>query len=135
MGWYGVYVFITFNAQREANLGEGAPADTNVPGGAMLGCNDSASACVEAMTKASPVTYVAKSNPPILLIAGQQDSVVPNQQSVEFNQRLQAAGASSELILIPGVSHSFIGKTPQETRSATEQAVAATVAFFDRHLK
>jgi len=71
----------------------------------------------------------------MLLIAGLQDSVVPNQQSVEFNQRLEAAGASSELILIPGVSHSLIGKTPQETRAATEQAVAATIAFFDRHLK
>ena len=71
----------------------------------------------------------------MLLIAGEQDSVVPNQQSVELSQRLQAVGVATELIPIPGVSHSFIGKTPQETRSATERAVAATVTFFDRHLK
>jgi hypothetical protein len=32
------------------------------------------------------------------------------------------------MILIPGVNQSFVGKTP-------EQAIAATVTFFDRHLK
>jgi acetyl esterase/lipase len=119
VGWYGVYDFSTFNAQREADRGEGSAADPNVPGGEMLGCVDSASACGEVMTRASPVTYASKNNPPILLIAGLKDSVVPNQQSVEFNHRLEAAGASSELILIPGVSHSFIGKTPRETRAAS----------------
>jgi hypothetical protein len=52
----------------------------------------------------------------------------PNQKSVEFNQRLRAVGAPGEMILIPGVNQSFIGKTP-------ERAVAATVTFFDRHPK
>jgi len=135
VGWYGVYDFSTFNAQRAANVGEGSAPDSSVPGGSMLGCKETASACADVMRWASPVTYAARNNAPMLLIAGLQDSVVPNQQSVEFNQRLEAAGASSELILIPGVSHSLIGKTPQETRAATEQAVAATIAFFDRHLK
>ena len=64
------------------------------------------------------VTILA--NLTMLRIAGEQHSVVPDQQSVEFNQRLRAVGVPSEMILIPGVNQSFIGKTP-------EQAVAATV--------
>ena len=55
----------------------------------------------------------------MLWTAGEPDSLVPTQQSVEFNQRLRAVGVPSEMILISGVNQSFIGKTP-------EQAVAAT---------
>ena len=36
-----------------------------------------------------------------------------------------------ELILLPDIDHSFIGKTPADTRAATLKAVHATFDFID----
>jgi acetyl esterase/lipase len=135
VGWYGVYDFTTIDSQRTANLAAGTKPDPTANGAIekLLKCEGAA--CADAMAKASPVTYVDKSDPPMLLIAGDKDQTVPYQQSVEMNDRLKAAGVTSELIIIPDVDHSFIGKTPASTTDATQKAVAATIGFFDKHLK
>jgi dienelactone hydrolase len=44
---------------------------------------------------------------------------------------MQAKGLRSELMIIPGVDHSFIGQTPEATRTATRAALARSVDFFD----
>ena len=67
-----------------------------------------------------------------LLIYGTADEVVPYQQSEEMAARLEAAGVPVELILIPDVGHSFIGKTHADTRAATLRAVHATFDFIDK---
>jgi dipeptidyl aminopeptidase/acylaminoacyl peptidase len=56
---------------------------------------------------------------------------VPVAQSQDFQKTLQAAGVHGELLVIPDVEHSFIGKTPEATRSASIQALARTVDFID----
>jgi len=45
---------------------------------------------------------------------------------------LVAAGVKHELIVLPGVNHSFIGKTPGQTRDANLKALAATFQFIDQ---
>jgi dipeptidyl aminopeptidase/acylaminoacyl peptidase len=50
-------------------------------------------------------------------------------------ERLKAAGVKSELVILPGVSHSFIGKTPAETREANLRALDATFQFIDKTMK
>ncbi len=68
----------------------------------------------------------------MLLVHGTADQVVPYQQSEEMAARLRMAGVPVELILIPGVGHSFIGKTRKETREASLKALYATFDFFDK---
>jgi acetyl esterase/lipase len=77
---------------------------------------------------ASPVTYVEAKDPPMLLIGG----TVPCHQTLEMAERLKAAGVPHELMVIPGVDHVFIGKTPEETREANLKALDATFRFIDR---
>lgn len=81
---------------------------------------------------ASPVTYVDPHDPPMLLIVGDQDTTVPYHQTLEMADKLNATGVKHKLIVLPGVSHYFIGKTLNETRDANLKALAATFEFFDQ---
>ncbi len=79
--------------------------------------------------RGSPVMYVRKDAPPLLLIHGTADNVVPVTQSQLFVEKLKEAGAPHEYWEIPGLSHStcFKGKIPGEDERVK--------AFFDQHLK
>jgi acetyl esterase/lipase len=77
---------------------------------------------------ASPITYVAKNDPPILTVHGTADPVVPVEQATEFDAAMKKAGASHQLMLLEGEGHGF--KEP-----AAKKAQDATFKFFDEHLK
>ncbi len=111
--WYGLFDFNTL---------------ANFPD--FLGCS-AVPDCTAIKAKASPVTYVDKSDPPFLLLHGTADGTAPIAQSREMNERLKAAGVKVELIELPGIDHSWIGKTPAETTAAHLKALQATFDFFD----
>lgn len=54
---------------------------------------------------ASPVTHASADDPPMLLVYGAEDPLVPLSQGVELNARLQALGVSSTLIRVDGAGH------------------------------
>lgn len=80
--------------------------------------------------EASPITHVTADDPPLLLIHGDQDDVVPYALSERFRERLAAAGVKTDLIKVSGARHGpgFPGaeQTPQVGRWAGE--------WFDIHL-
>jgi acetyl esterase/lipase len=63
----------------------------------------------EHLRRASPVLYARRDAPPFLLIHGDADTVVPVEQSVEMHAALLAAGARSELVIVPEAEHCFDG--------------------------
>ena len=71
-------------------------------------------------------------DPPMLLIHGTADEVVPYQQSEEMAAQLKEAGVPVELILIPDVGHSLIGETHEATHEANLKALSATFDFIDK---
>lgn len=120
--WYGVYDFAGMTATR----------DGNAAGGKLLGCGKT---CPEDKVRAvSPVTYIDAEDPPFLLIHGDDDQVVPVVQSHLGEAAFKKAGVRVESIYIPGVDHSFIGKTAEITRAATLRATNATFDFFHAKL-
>ncbi len=54
---------------------------------------------------ASPVSHITSDDPPTLLIHGDEDHVVPYDQSVNFAKKLSQAGLLSMLIRVPGAGH------------------------------
>jgi acetyl esterase/lipase len=80
---------------------------------------------MEKAVKASPITYVSKDDPPILIMHGDQDPTVPISQSEKFYEALKKAGADATLHVVKGAGHGFRG---QEIDDVTR-------AFFDKHLK
>lgn len=53
----------------------------------------------------SPLTYVRKDAPAFLIIHGERDGIVPLHQSVEFYERLKAAGARAMFVPVRNAGH------------------------------
>jgi dipeptidyl aminopeptidase/acylaminoacyl peptidase len=98
-----------------------------------LGCK-AGEAC-EARLNASAVNFVDANDPPMLLIHGSVDRVVNVKQSQIMYDTLKAKGVKAELLIIPDVDHSFIGKSPEATHAATNLALKRTLEFIDAILK
>jgi len=79
----------------------------------------------EKAAKASPITYVSKDDPPILIMHGDEDHTVPISQSERFYDALKKAGVDATLHVVKGAGHGFRGPEIEEV----------TAAFFDKHLK
>lgn len=122
--WYGLFDFTAFTQGR-------APGSVGVLD-TLLGCDGYCGA--EAYPPASPVTFMDATDPPMLLIHGDEDRVIPVAQSHLGEERLRAAGVEVESIYIPEVNHSFVGPTPEITRAANLRAVNATFDFFHARL-
>lgn len=75
---------------------------------------------------ASPATYVSRTNPPFLFVHGDQDPLVPLNQSESLQQKLKLAGVAADLITVQGAGHGFF-KQPE----IHDQVVA----FFQQHLQ
>lgn len=122
--WYGVFDFARM-IERSAGGNDDAIAQ-------LLGCMESCAP--DRIAAASPMNFINQGDPPFLLIHGIDDRVVPVDQSRMAQELMLAAGVPVEAIYIPGVDHSFIGQTAQETREATVRATNATFDFFHAHL-
>ena len=57
----------------------------------------------------SPLPRFDRETAPILLVHGEQDTNVPVGESIRAHRALQAVGARSELLLLPGEGHTIVG--------------------------
>lgn len=123
VGWYGVYDFSAMPVR------EGNSVDSDYLGCARSSCSRSQ------LDAASAAAQVDAKDPPILLLHGEGDVVVPVAQSSIMAEKLRAAGVPVEIELFPGIGHSWVGANEAETRSASLKALDLTYRFFDRHLR
>ncbi len=65
----------------------------------------------ELAMEASPITYVTKDDPPIMIVHGDIDDLVPFAQSEEFAAKLKAAGVPSKLVTVKGAGHNLGSET------------------------
>jgi acetyl esterase/lipase len=59
--------------------------------------------------EASPVTHASAAAPPVLLMHGAADDMVPPAQSIRLAEALTGVGATVELELVPGATHFWNG--------------------------
>jgi acetyl esterase/lipase len=59
--------------------------------------------------EASPITHASAAAPPVLLMHGAADDMVPAAQSVRLAEALAQAGTEVELKLVPGATHFWNG--------------------------
>jgi acetyl esterase/lipase len=80
----------------------------------------------QAAQSASPTTYVSKDDPPFLIVHGDQDLVVPYNQSERLSEALRKVGAQVTFITVKGGGHGgFRG----------EESTRRVHRFFDKHLR
>jgi acetyl esterase/lipase len=82
----------------------------------------------EVYKEASPITYVSRDDPPVLLVHGTFDFIVPIIHSEHLYKKLKDAGVDAEMITVPGAGHGWGGAT------ATKTTLDA-IKFLDEHLK
>lgn len=125
VAWFGEYDFAASYKERKAPANAGRPDMMSL----FLGCHGACTA--EQLRRPSPITYVDSKDPPILLMHGTDDATVDPAQSKAFEAALQKAGVRTKLVMLPGVGHSWIGKTPDATHHASKVALQQSIEFFE----
>jgi acetyl esterase/lipase len=95
---------------------------------AFLGCAPCGPADI---ATADPMTFASPATPPMLIVHGTADIAVSVTQSQAMAKRLMDLKVPVETLTIPDVGHGFVGKTPDVTRAANNQALARTLKFID----
>ena len=80
---------------------------------------------LELAQQVSPQTHVTGNCPPILLLHGSADDMVPVDEIINFHQILQSAGVDATLRVLPGSGHGWDAALTRDD----------IVAFFTRTLK
>ncbi len=87
------------------------------------------------LADASPVTYINAGDPPFLILHGNQDAVVPLEQSQILLQKLQAAGVQSQLVVVQGAGHGFTRAGTQPISPSLIEINQQIIDFFIRQLR
>ena len=83
---------------------------------------------------ASPMYQLDKNDPPILQLHGLADTTVDWWQARDMKAALDAAGIVNELMLIPGIGHTFALQRPGDANYPKEIR-PAVIRFYDKYLK
>ena len=83
---------------------------------------------------ASPINYVTKDDPPLLLIHGELDSTVPYNQSEIMYQAYQQDGLEAELIKVSHAGHGFRQETDNPISPSLDEIEQVRLDFHIKHL-
>jgi acetyl esterase/lipase len=83
----------------------------------------------KAWRSASPLYYVAAGDPPMLMMHGDADTLVPLAQSQVMDEALTKAGVPHQLIIVKNAMHSFTAK-PGTTPNLTWEEIQNDVRDF-----
>jgi len=80
----------------------------------------------EIMKEISPIYFITSDDPPVFIIHGDADGIVPLQQSETFIVRLKEAGVTNKLIIKKGVGHGIEDMIPEFYQFSD---------WFDKHIQ
>jgi dipeptidyl aminopeptidase/acylaminoacyl peptidase len=83
----------------------------------------------------SPLFYVKAGDPPMFLVHGEIDNLVPLAQSTVFQEALTQAGVPNQLLVVKNAGHSFKPKPGTKIEPGWHDIEKAVLAFFDKYLK
>lgn len=84
--------------------------------------------------KASPVTWVSKDDPPLLMFHGNEDTTVPFDQSVRMEEAYRKAGLEVELVKVENAGHNFTPAGNKRISPTLPEIMEKSVAFFQENL-
>lgn len=88
----------------------------------------------ELYRKASPIFYVSKNAPPLLPGHGEEDDLVPFDQSVRMAAAYRRAGLHVEFIEVKNAGHDFQQTSAEPISPSVEYIHQRTIDFFKRFL-
>ncbi len=103
--------------------------------GTMLGPGPAGSPATAVLLAASPVTYIGAHEPPFLIVQGDDDTVVPPDQSVDLAAGLRAAGNSPTLVMVRHAEHGLLPVPGGPVTPGIPTLAGQTAAFLIGHLQ
>jgi acetyl esterase/lipase len=94
-----------------------------------------APANLKAYIAASPLSHVAASSPPVLLLHGDADGAVPFQQSVAMEAALRAVNVPTKLVRLPGGDHGGSFQVKGKPHPGLSNAIDEMVGWLNQYLK
>jgi acetyl esterase/lipase len=82
--------------------------------------------------RASPLHWLSKDDPPILLLHGDDDTVVPYDQAVKLKKAYDELGLHAELVPIPGATHQLRRRDGSPAGMSIPQIYDRIYDFFKR---
>lgn len=129
--WYGPTNFLTMDEQLAANgltPAQGTEhSGANSPESLLLGAK--ITDIPDKVQAASPKTYLRVNAPPTLIQHGDRDPTVPDQQSIEFAEKIKQVTGEENVILelLEGAEH-------EDPLFRTPENVNRVLEFLDQHL-
>jgi len=74
----------------------------------------------EARSKASPINFVDAHTAPTMFIQGNQDPLVPQEQSTEAEEKLKKLGVHTNMQLVDGMGHGLSPKVPLQANALNQ---------------
>ncbi len=88
----------------------------------------------KAYINASPITYLKKESPPILLIHGKKDSIVPISQSKSFYDKGKKLEGNIQFISVENAGHGFV-PMEGEISPSLDEIKEKTISFIEEGFK
>jgi len=101
--FFGPTDFLQMNAQRPNGQGLDHNSPSS-PESLLVGC--AIQTCPATVAQANPITYVDQNDPPMMLLHGQADTLVPNGQSQILYNALRDRCRDVQFFSVPGAGHS-----------------------------
>jgi acetyl esterase/lipase len=118
--WFGAHDFLNWDKPGSLVDGNTSAIIGKLLGGPIESQRDAAK-------RASPITYVSKDCPPMLIVHGDKDNLVPLYQSELFAEALKKKGVDANLHVVKGGGHGIGFRAPEVSK--------ACVDFLNRTLK
>jgi acetyl esterase/lipase len=81
----------------------------------------------------SPINYLKKGSPPLLMIQGDKDTTIPVKHAYYMQEKAKAIGAPVEIMIIQNAGHNW-RKVDAEIAPTQKEIIDRTVKFFVDHL-
>lgn len=99
----------------------------------ILGADKKAENKLELYREMSPINYLSKDSPPLLMIQGDKDTTIPVKHAYYMQEKAEAAKAPVEIMIIKNSGHNW-RKVDADIDPTREEIVKRTVQFFVDHL-
>lgn len=99
----------------------------------ILGFNPDPDSRLDRYREVSPVNYLKKDSPPLLMIQGDQDTTIPVRHAWYMQEKAHAVKAQVEIMIIKNAGHNW-RKVEHDIAPPRETIIERTVQFFVDHL-
>ncbi|KQZ76787.1 hypothetical protein ASE06_05490 [Sphingopyxis sp. Root214] len=107
-------------------------ADSDRLSAIYLGCLASLNCDADRIKAASPMSHISPGDPPVQIVHGDSDDLVPLAQSKGLEEALRTAGVAVELRVIAGAGHGLRANDPAQQKAILDDAMASLTGFLDR---